>query len=86
MEIPQPKPGWRTTEWAGFFLVIVIALLIGLGIVTEEDALVKVALVLGPALASGLYSMARARTKKPDLPVIHNHVRADEAGSAPEGG
>ena len=63
IQLPEPKPGWKTTEWAGFILVLIMALLIGLGIVTESDAIVKLALVLGPALASGAYSLARAKTK-----------------------
>lgn len=63
LEIPTPKPGWKTTEWIGFVLVVAIALLLALGIASDSDALVQIALVLGPALASGAYSIARARTK-----------------------
>ena len=63
--IPQPKPGWKTTEWGGFLLVVILAALISFGAVTEADSLVKIGIMVGTGLASGLYSISRSVVKTP---------------------
>lgn len=63
---PDPKPGYRTTEFWLTLATAVVGLLIGYGILTRAEAQLWLALAaaLIPALPVGTYAISRALVKR----------------------
>jgi len=74
---PEPKPGYKTTEFWLTLLVTVLGALMASGIFNEDSPILKLVGVCLAALSQLGYSVGRIKVKNVSSKIIDNNVSVD---------
>lgn len=82
-DAPPATPGWQTTEFWKTLILTIVSLLIATGVITPVDVpkykpVVDGLALIAPAIAIGLYSLSRGKTKAAAIEATANVVSVDK--------
>lgn len=82
-DAPPATPGWQTTEFWKTLILTIISLLIATGVITPVDVpkykpVVDGLALIAPAIAIGLYSLSRGKTKAAGVEAAANVVAVNK--------